>query len=78
MKNNLKKGIVGILNNPAQSDNSHSSGMVNIVSKLFDANILNQNDNWNDYDDLIIYHGVNFKAGSFNIIGGINDDVLLG
>lgn len=72
----MKTGIIGILNNPATSKNSHSAGMVNIVKQLFNADVLNERDNWNDYEKLIIYHGVNFKPGSFNIIGGINDDVL--
>jgi hypothetical protein len=70
------KGIIGILNNPAQSENSHSSGMVNIVSNLFNARILTENDNWSNFDELIIYHGVNFRPDSFNIIGGINEGVL--
>lgn len=72
----MKKGIIGILNNPAQSENSHSSGMVNVVSKLFNADILTENNNWTEYDELIIYHGVNFRPGSYNIIGGINDAIL--
>jgi hypothetical protein len=72
----MKIGIIGILNNPATSENSHSAGMVNVVSKLFNADILSQNDNWNEYDNLIIYHGVNFKPNTFNIIGGINDEIL--
>lgn len=73
----MKTGIVGILNNPATSDNSHSAGMVNIVKELFNADILKESDNWDEYDRLIIYHGVNFRPGSFNVIGGINNDVLL-
>jgi len=72
----MKTAIIGILNNPATSLNSHSAGMNQIVSSLFKADILNQNDNWNDYERLIIYHGPNFKEGSYNVIGGINDDVL--
>ena len=75
--NNIKKGIVGILNNPATSQNSHSAGMVDIVSKLLSADILNERDDWSLYDELIIYHGTNFKPGSFNIIGGMNDEILL-
>ena len=72
-----KIGIIGILNNPAKSLNSHSSGMVNIVSSLFNyATILNENDDWDEYDQLIIYHGVNFKKGSFNVIGGIGEEVI--
>lgn len=73
----MKTGIIGVLNNPATSENSHSAGMVNIVAKLFNADVLKENDNWDQYDKLIIYHGVNFRPGKFNIIGGINDEVLL-
>jgi hypothetical protein len=72
----MKTGIVGIINNPATSMNSHSAGMVNIVKQLFDATILNESDDWDVYDRLIIYHGVNFRKDSFNIIGGINDSVI--
>lgn len=73
----MKTGIVGVLNNPATSDNSHSAGMVNIVKELFNASVLKESDNWNEYDRLIVYHGVNFRQGTFNVIGGINNDVLL-
>ena len=72
----MKKGIIGILNNPATSLNSHSSGMVNIVSELLDAKILTEKDDWSDFEELIIYHGTNFKANSFNVIGGINEEIL--
>lgn len=73
----MKTGIIGILNNPATSLNSHSAGMVDIVSKLFDADVLTEKHNWDQYDYLIIYHGVNFRPGSFNVIGGINNEVLI-
>jgi hypothetical protein len=72
----MKTAIIGIMNNPATSENSHSAGMVNIVSKLFDAEVITENENWNNYDRLIIYHGPNFKSGSFNIIGGLTDDII--
>jgi hypothetical protein len=72
----MKTAIIGILNNPATSLNSHSSGMVNIVKELFNADIINEKDDWNIYDKLIIYHGVNFKKGSFNIIGGLNQEII--
>lgn len=71
-----RTGIIGILNNPARSLNSHSAGMVHIVSELFEANILSEEDDWELYDKLIIYHGVNFKKGSYNIIGGINNFII--
>jgi len=69
-------GLIGVLNNPATANTSHSAGMVNVVSKLFDATLLNEKDDWSDYDRLIIYHGPNFKPGSFNVIGGINPGIL--
>lgn len=72
----MKRGIIGILNNPAKSENSHSSGMINVVCKLFNADILSEDNNWTEYDELIIYHGVNFRPGSYNIIGGMNDKIL--
>jgi hypothetical protein len=72
----MKTGIIGVLNNPATSLNSHSAGMVNIVSKLFKAEVLTERDNWDEFERLIIYHGVNFKEGTFNVIGGINEEVM--
>jgi hypothetical protein len=73
----MKTGIVGILNNPATSMNSHSAGMNKIVASLFNANLLSHVDNWEEYDQLIIYHGPNFKEGSYNVIGGITIEVLI-
>ncbi len=69
----MKTAIVGILNNPAKSLNSHSAGWVHIVKELLDKNavIETENGNWDQYDKLIICHGTNYKAGSFNVIGGI-------
>jgi hypothetical protein len=73
----MKKAIVGILNNPATSLNSHSAGMVHIVSELFEATVLNERDDWNEYDMLIVYHGTNFKPGSYNMIGGMSPEVII-
>jgi hypothetical protein len=69
----MKTAIVGILNNPAKSLNSHSAGWIHIVKELIDSNavIEHENGDWNEYDRLIICHGTNYKAGSFNVIGGI-------
>jgi hypothetical protein len=75
----MKIGIVGILNNPARSLNSHSAGWVHIVKELVakDASILTELDDWNSFDSLIICHGTNYKPGSYNVIGGIQEDLLL-
>jgi len=72
----MKIGIIGLLGSSATSENSHSSGMVRIVSKLFNADILNAQSDLDKYDKLIIYHGPNYKEGSFNVIGGITNTIL--
>ena len=73
----MKKGIVGILSKVAVSLNSHSYGMNEIVSRLFEADIIDEKDDWDKYDELIIYHGINHNPKYFNIFGGMNDEVLL-
>lgn len=72
----MKIGIIGILNNPSKSLNSHSAGWNEIIRKMIskDAVILSEKDEWNDFDILIINHGPNFKPGSFNIIGGFTQE----
>lgn len=73
------KAFIGIMNNPAKGLNSHSAGWNNIVRELIDVNskILTEQDDWSLYDTLIINHGVNFKQGSYNVIGGIGEEVFL-
>jgi hypothetical protein len=75
----MTTGIVGILNNPATSLNSHSAGWNEVVRRLVDpaSVVLTERDDWSQYDRLIINHGVNFKPGSYNVIGGITDKVVL-
>jgi hypothetical protein len=74
----MKKGIIGIMNNPATSMNSHSAGWNFILRDFIDpkADFLTEKDDWNKYDELYINHGINFKPGSYNIIGGIGEEVI--
>ena len=72
----MKKGMIGILNNPASAETSHSAGAVYVMKELMECEILNERDNWNDYHELIIFHGANFRPGSYNVIGGLNDKVF--
>lgn len=73
----MKTGFIGILNNPATSLNSHSAGWNHLVRMLIDpsADFLDETDDWSSYDRLIINHGLNFRPGVFNIIGGIGESV---
>ena len=69
------KGIIGILNNPACSMNSHSAGSNRIMQELYfkDYHFLTEKDNWDNYEELVIMHGPNYKKGSYNVIGGLNE-----
>jgi len=75
-------GMVGILNNPATSLNSHSAGWNEVMRKIIadqhkcECHILSEKDDWDSYDQLVINHGPNFKPGSFNIVGGISLEVI--
>jgi hypothetical protein len=73
----MRTAFIGILNNPSTSLNSHSAGWNEIVRRLTDENsvILNEKDNWLEYDRLIINHGPNFREGSFNMIGGMSFEI---
>jgi hypothetical protein len=73
----MKTAFIGILNNPAQSQNSHSGGWNETLKLIVDAkaDIITEKDDWSKYDRLIINHGPNFKPNSFNIIGGITPQV---
>ncbi len=74
----MKIGIVGILNNPATSKNSHSAGWNLLVRDMMyeNATFLKETDDWNIYDKIVICHGPNFKENSYNIIGGITESVI--
>jgi hypothetical protein len=73
----MRTAFIGILNNPSISLNSHSAGWNEIVRRLTDENsvIINERNNWLEYDRLIINHGPNFREGSFNMIGGMSFEI---
>ena len=71
----MKNGIIGVLYNPPKLDMTHPAGWNHIVRDILfpDAEFLTENDNWLDYDQLLICHGLNYKEGSYNVVGGITD-----
>lgn len=72
-----KKAIVGLVSNPAKSLNSHNGGWTLILKSIFKADILTEKDNWDDYDELILSEGVNYKEGVFNFFGGVQDSFYI-
>jgi len=71
MKN--KKAIVGVVSNPVRSLNSHNGGWTLVLKSIYNADILTEKDDWNDYEELILSEGVNYKEGKFNFFGGVQD-----
>ena len=71
MKN--KKAIVGLVSNPAKSLNSHNGGWTLVLQNILKADVLTEKDNWDQYDELILSEGVNYKEGVFNFFGGVQD-----
>ena len=71
MKN--KKAIVGVVSNPVRSLNSHNGGWTLVLKSIYNADILTEKDDWNNYEELILSEGVNYKEGKFNFFGGVQD-----
>lgn len=72
-----KTGIVGIFSNPARRLSSHNAGYTLVLQSIFKADVLTEKDDWNQYDELIISEGVNYRENIFNIFGGIQDKFFI-
>ena len=72
-----KTGIVGIVSNPAKRLNSHNGGYTLVLKSIFKADILTNKDDWDQYDELIISEGVNYRENVFNFFGGVQDEVFI-
>jgi len=81
-KNQKKVGMIGVISNPVKSINSHNGGWTyvckSILEQKFNNNvdILNENDDWNNYDLLVINEGVNYKTGVYNFFGGVSEKTI--
>jgi hypothetical protein len=71
----MKTGIIGILYNPPRLDMTHPAGWNHIVRDILfpEAVFLTESDNWLEYDQLFICHGLNYKEGSYNVVGGVTE-----
>lgn len=68
-----KKAIVGLVSNPAKSLNSHNGGWTLVLKNIFKADVLTEKDDWDNYDELILSEGINYREGIFNFFGGVQD-----
>ena len=68
-----KKAIVGLVSNPAKSLNSHNGGWTLVLRHILKADVLTEKDDWDQYDELILSEGINYKEGIFNFFGGVQD-----
>lgn len=74
---NYKKAIVGLVSNPAKSLNSHNGGWTLVLKNIFKADVLTEKDDWDNYDELILSEGINYKEGVFNFFGGVQDSFYI-
>jgi len=74
--------MIGVISNPVKSLNSHNGGWTYVSKSIIDEffnceiDILNEKDNWDSYDTLIVNEGVNFKSGTYNFFGGVNESTI--
>lgn len=76
-----KIGMIGVISNPVKSLNSHNGGWTlackSILETKFNNNVdlLTEKENWDSYDVLVVNEGVNYKEGSYNFFGGVQESV---
>lgn len=79
---NKKIGMAGIISNPVKSLNSHNGGWTMVCKSILEnhfnstIDVITEKDNWDDYEVLVINEGVNFKPGSYNFFGGVQDSTI--
>lgn len=77
-----KVALAGIIGNPVTSNSSHNGGWTKTVKSILEdklnqsIDIINQRDDWDSYDLIILTEGVNYKEGSFNFFGGVQQDQI--
>ena len=76
----MKANIISILSNVSLSDNHHSAGynkvMISMLKKLFsnmEFVINGQMKNVDEYDLIFILEGPNYRPGTYNLFGGLNE-----
>lgn len=78
-----KIGIIGIVGNPSQRKTSHNAGWTYVYRSMLEqkygtkVDILTHKDDWDLYDVLWINEGVNFRIGTWNLFGGVNDNLII-
>ncbi len=78
----MKIAIAGVVSNVVLSNYSHNGGWTKTIKSILEnklkqsIDIINHKDNWNLYDLIILTEGVNYKEGSFNFFGGVQQDQI--
>ena len=75
MKN--KVALVGVVSNPVTSLNSHNGGWTLVLKNILNADVLTEKDDWNEYEEIILSEGINYREGVFNFFGGVQEGFYL-
>lgn len=68
----MKKAIASIHYAISKSQYSHRGSWPRIWGKLTNSTIIGANDDWKDYDMILLYHGMEW-SGALNMFGGAKD-----
>jgi len=77
----VKIGIDGIFTACSNKGFSHNGGWTQVVVSQFshlgytDVTILDSKASWDDFNIIVLNHGVNHADGVFNLFGGANDEL---
>ena len=75
----MKIGMLGVINNLSTKMFSHNAGWTIVTKNILQLHfkktidILDNRDDYNDYDIIVINEGVNYKENVFNFFGGVQD-----
>jgi len=78
----MKIAMIGIISNPVLSNKSHNGGwtlaMKSLLETRFELECFIEKDEskFNEYDILVINEGVNYRSGSYNFFGGVQNSTI--
>jgi len=71
--------LAGVLQNPPTRLTSHNAGWTYVVKSMAEqryrktVEIAKGGEHWSDFDRVVLTEGVNFRAGTWNLFGGVSE-----
>lgn len=75
--------LAGVVSNPPTRHNSHNAGWTLVLRSYIEhflgathVDIATNKSDWNQYDEIYLTEGVNFRDGSWNLFGGVSQQLV--